>query len=196
MFVWWVRTSIHFLVAMPLIVLPATLTSAHLVPVTSGWVSSEMFFENPNACIWGGVAPPLCEAGYRAAYRQHVRVAPTYRELADCEADFTPGECFAADVSRLWSPWLSGFAIITQVQVKSTGGNPDPQVRLFSEPLYRGADHQGGTRLISLREKLHNGEHFDKAFIRHRLLQAGSTAADQRLARTFEPQRLFYVSKP
>ncbi|RZI67250.1 MULTISPECIES: DUF1190 domain-containing protein [Pseudomonas] len=196
MLVWWVRTSIHFLVAMPLIVLPATLTSAHLEPVSSGWASSEVFFENPNACVWAGMAPAVCQAGYRAAYRQHVRIAPTYRELADCEADFTPGECFAADVSRLWSPWLSGFAIITQVQLTSTGGSPDSQVRLFSEPLYRGADHRGGTRLISLREKLHNGEHFDKAFIRHRRLQAGSTAADQRLARTFEPQRLFYVSKP
>jgi hypothetical protein len=178
---------------MPLFVLPATLASAHLEPFPSGWASSELFFENPNDCIWAGIAPPVCKAGYRAAYRQHVRVAPTYRELADCEADFTPGECFSADVSRLWSPWLSGFAIITQVQLTSMGASPDPQVRLFSEPLYRGADHQGGTRLISLREKLRNGEHFDKAFIRHRLLEAGSTAADQRLARTFEPQRLFYV---
>jgi hypothetical protein len=196
MLVWLVRTSLHFLVAMPLIILPTTLTSAHLEANAPNWASTELFFENPNACSWAGMAPPVCEAGYRAAYRQHVRVAPTYRELSDCEADFTPGECFAADVSRLWSPWLSGFAIITQVQVKSTGGSADPHVRLFSEPLYRGADHQGGTRLISLREKLHNGEHFDKAFIRHRLLQAGSTAADLRLSRTFEPQRLFYVSKP
>lgn len=193
MFVWWVRTSIYLLVTMPLFVLPATLASAHLEPFPPGWASSELFFENPNDCIWAGIAPPVCKAGYRAAYRHHVRVAPTYRELADCEADFTPGECFAADVSRLWSPWLSGFAIITQVQLTSMGASPDPQVRLFSEPLYRGADHQGGTRLISLREKLRNGEHFDKAFIRHRLLEAGSTAADQRLARTFEPQRLFYV---
>jgi hypothetical protein len=193
MFVWWVRTSIYFLVTMPLFVLPATLASAHLEPFPPVWASSELFFENPNDCIWAGIAPPVCKAGYRAAYRQHVRVAPTYRELADCEADFTPGECFAADVSRLWSPWLSGFAIITQVQLTSMGASPDPQVRLFSEPLYRGADHQGGTRLISLREKLRNGEHFDKAFIRHRLLEAGSTAAEQRLARTFEPQRLFYV---
>ena len=193
MFVWWVRTSIYFLVTMPLFVLPATLASAHLEPFPPGWASSELFFENPNDCIWAGIAPPVCKAGYRAAYRHHVRVAPTYRELADCEADFTPGECFSADVSRLWSPWLSGFAIITQVQLTSMGASPDPQVRLFSEPLYRGADHQGGTRLISLREKLRNGEHFDKAFIRHRLLEAGSTAADQRLARTFAPQRLFYV---
>lgn len=193
MFVWWVRTSIYLLVTMPLFVLPATLASAHLEPFPPGWASSELFFENPNDCIWAGIAPPVCKAGYRAAYRQHVRVAPTYRELSACEADFTPGECFAADVSRLWSPWLSGFAIITQVQLTSMGASPDPQVRLFSEPLYRGADHQGGTRLISLREKLRNGEHFDKAFIRHRLLEAGSTAAEQRLARTFEPQRLFYV---
>ena len=181
---------------MPLIILPATLTSAHLQSAEPSWSSTELFFENQNACIWAGVAPPLCQAGYRAAYRQHVRVAPTYRELADCEADFTPGECFAADVSRLWSPWLSGFALITQSQLTPTAGNPDTQVRLFSEPLYRGTDHQGGTRLISLREKLHNSEHFDKAFIRHRLLHAGSAAADQRLARTFEPQRLFYVGKP
>lgn len=196
MFVRLVRTSIHLLVAMPLIILPATLTSAHLESAAPSWSSTELFFENQNACIWAGVAPPVCEAGYRAAYRQHVRVAPTYRELADCEADFAPGECFAADVSRFWSPWLSGFAVITQVRLTPTRDGSASQVRLFSEPLYRGADHQGGTRLISLREKLRNGEHFDKAFIRHRLLQAGSTAADQRLARTFEPQRLFYVGTP
>lgn len=196
MLVWLVRTSIHFLVAMPLIVFPATLASAYLEPFSSGWASSEMFFENANACTWAGVAPRVCQAGYHAAYRQHVRVAPTYRDLADCEADFATGECFAADVSRLWSPWLSGFAIITQVQLTTLEGSPDPQVRLFSEPLYRSDDHHGGTRLISLREKLNNGEHFDKAFIRHRLLQAGSTAADQRLARTLEPQRLFYVGNP
>jgi hypothetical protein len=181
---------------MPLIILPTTLTSAHLEADAPDWASTELFFENPNACSWAGMAPPVCEAGYRAAYRQHVRVAPTYRELADCEADFAPGECFAADVSRLWSPWLSGFALITQVQLTSTRGSPAPKVRLFSEPLYRSVDGRGDTRLISLREKLRNGEHFDKAFIRHRRLQAGSTAADQRLARTFEPQRLFYVSKP
>ena len=186
------KMLVHLLAGAPLLLLPKTLANAHLEPFSSGWASTEMFFENANACIWADVAPRVCQAGYHAAYRQHVRVAPTYRELADCEADFTPGECFAADVSRLWSPWLSGFAVITQVQLTTT----DAQVRLFSEPLYRGDDHQGGTRLISLREKLHNGEHFDKAFIRHRLLQAGSTAADQRLARTFEPQRLFYVGKP
>lgn len=196
MFACLVRTSIHVLVAMPLILFPATLTSAHLASDAPNWSSTELFFENPNACIWAGMAPPVCEAGYRAAYRQHVRVAPTYRVLADCEADFAPGECFAADVSRLWSPWLSGFALITQVQLTFTRGSPASEVRLFSEPLYRGDDHQGGTRLISLREKLHNGEHFDNAFVRQRRLQAGSTVADQRLARTFEPQRLFYVSKP
>jgi hypothetical protein len=190
------RTSLHLFVGAPLIVLPTILSSAQLEPVSPGWALTEVFYENPDACAWAGVAPPLCQAAYRAAYRQHVRIAPTYRELADCEADFTLGECFAGDVSRLWSPWLSGFAIITQVNLLTENGHPVSSVRLFSEPLYRTDDRQGATRLISLREKLHSGEHFDKAFMRHRLLQAGSTAANQRLARTFEPQRLFYVSQP
>jgi hypothetical protein len=189
-------TSIHLLIGLPLIMLPTILSSAQLKPEAPGRAWTEVFYENPDACTWAGVAPPLCQAAYRAAYRQHVRIAPTYRELADCEADFAPGECFAGDVSRLWSPWLSGFAIITQVELLTENGSAASQVRFFSEPLYRADDRRGATRLISLREKLHNGEHFDKTFMRHRLLQAGSTAADQRLARTFEPQRLFYVSQP
>lgn len=213
MFIWLVKTSSHALIGMSLAGLPATLARAQLEQEAPRWISSTVLFENANACMWAGVTAEICQAGYRSAYRQHVRIAPNYRDLADCEADFSSGECFSANAFRLWSPWLSGFALITQSQVsppdhrhrgelraEPNGGRQDVEprieVRYFSEPLYWESDHQGGRRLTSLREKLRNGEHFGNAVSRHVSVPSGSAIADRRLARIFEPQRVLDVSAP
>lgn len=214
MFIWLVKASVRLAIGVIMAGAPASLVSAQLERITPHWTSSTVFFESANACMWAGIAPRICQAAHRSAFRQHLRAAPVYRELADCEADFFPGECFAVEATRLWSPWLSGFALITRAQLilavddTSPGARPQPsgnrdeasdtqaQVRYFSEPLYWESDHQGGSQLTSLREKLRDGEHFDKAFTRHAWLQAGSPASDRRLARMFEPQRLFHVAAP
>lgn len=203
-------------------VIPAGLASAELGPDAQRWVSSTAFFENANACMWAGIPKQVCQSGYRSAYRQHVRIAPAYRQQEDCEADFAPGECFVSGVSQLWAPWLSGFSLITHARLPPSslhahrqaqkapvdrswwqhlqGIKASPEVatrvRYFSEPLYWERDHQGGLRLTSLREKLRNGEQFAHAFSRRPPVRAGSTLWTRQLARLFEPQRLIDVAVP
>lgn len=206
-----------------LVAVPAVLAKADADAEAPRWISSTVFFENANACQWAGVPAQICQSGYRSAYRQHVRIAPAYREEADCEADFIPGECFVSGVSRFWTPWLSGFSLITHVrmppsishsakghpalasvnrswsqQLQGVRAAPEPvtQVRYFSEPLYWERDHQGGFRLTSLREKLRNGERFANAFSKRPPLKAGSALWTRQLARVFEPQRLIDVATP
>lgn len=201
-----------------LIAVPAVLAKADSDAQAPRWISSVVFFENANACKWAGVPAQICQSGYRSAYRQHVRIAPAYHDEASCEADFVPGECFVGGVSRLWTPWLSGFSLITQAQLPPTKGHepfanvsqswsqrlqgvgeaPEPAtlVRYFSEPLYWERDHQGGARLTSLREKLRNGERFANAFSKRPPVQSGSVLWTRQLARFFEPQRLIDVAIP
>jgi hypothetical protein len=215
MFIRWLKTSVYSLLGICLIGFPINLASANMEHRTPRWISSTVFFESANACMWAGVASEVCQAGHRSAFRQHLRVVPSYRELADCESDFFAGECFASNGAGSWSPWLSGFAIITHVQLSGADDDssagfeaqaqrwersrirpvqaaaPETRVRYFSEPLYWESDHQGGQRLTSLREKLRNGERFDHALSRRPSVIAGSVASQRRLARVFEPQRLF-----
>ena len=207
-----------------LIVVPAELANADSHAPAPRWISSTVFFENANACKWAGVPEQVCQAGYRAAYRQHVRIAPAYQNEADCEADFMPGECVISRVSRLWTAWLSGFSLITQTplpssspevsreqstpaagvsrswarQLQAVNQTPEPAtpVRYFSEPLYWERDHQGGFRLTSLREKLRNGERFTHAFSKRPPVQAGSELWTRQWARRFEPQRLIDITPP
>ena len=203
---------------------PTALANVDLQPDAPRWIASTVFFENANACMWAGVPKQVCQAGHRAAYRQHIRIAPAYREAEDCEADFAPDECSASRASGLWLPWLSGFSLITHAQLPHSSleaqrasqgpmnqlnrswsqhlqgamASPDPatRVRYFSEPLYWERDHQGSYRLTTLREKLRNGERFATAFSRRPPVVAGSALWTRQLARLFEPQRLMDVATP
>jgi len=207
---------------MPLLTIPAVLASAELGPDTQRWISSVVFYENANACMWAGISAQVCQSAHRSAYRQHVRIAPSYRSEPDCEADFVPAECFVSGVSRLWTPWLSGFALITHARLPTPSAPNRPQrptqavsgdrswwqqlqgvkqapapatdVRYFSEPLYWERDQQGGLRLTTLREKLSNGDRFANAFSRRPPVKAGSTLWTRQLARIFEPQLLVDIT--
>lgn len=194
MFVCAVRTVIQMLTGFWLVVgLSSTLASAQWPPSAPRWIYSTAFYENANACMWAGVTAEICQAGYRSAFRQHVRVAPMYREEAECEADFYPGECVSGARHVPWSPWLSGFSLIRRSTVVSAfGRTAEPATTLyFSEPLYWERDGQGGSHLTTLREKLRGGEHFEHSVSRHPDIAPGSALSDRRLARAFEPQRLF-----
>lgn len=207
-----------------LMALPGALANTDVEPGAQRWITSTVFFENANACMWAGVPTRVCQAGYRSAYRQHVRIAPAYREREDCEADFAPGECFVSGASHLWSPWLSGFSLITHARLPPSalqaqrvsqmpmgqlnrtwsqhlqGVSQSPelvtQVRYFSAPLYWERDLQGGFRLTTLLEKLRSGERFAKAFSKRPPVNAGSALWTRQLARVFEPQRLMDAGIP
>jgi uncharacterized protein YgiB involved in biofilm formation len=224
MFIQVLKTQVVMCVVTVLLLLPAELASAELAPDAHRWISSTVFFENANACMWAGVASRICQSGYSSAYRQHVRIAPAYHAESDCEADFVLGECFAGDVSHLWMPWFSGFALITHARLVSPSSyslserhlpiakgdrswwqqlqgatqttEHATEVRYFSEPLYWERDHQGGQRLTSLREKLRNGDRLAKAFSRRPPVKPGSALWTRQLARVFEPQRLIDVAAP
>jgi hypothetical protein len=210
-------------VAIGLMAVPAVIAKADSDEQAPRWIASVVFFENANACQWAGVPAQVCQAGYRSAYRQHIRIAPAYHDEASCEADFVTGECFVSGPSRLWTPWLSGFSLITHAQLPaptshsvkgrevfaivsrswsqrlqgiSEAPEPATQVRYFSEPLYWERDHQGGIRLTSLREKLRNGERFANAFSKRPPVTSGSALWTRQLARLFEPQRLIDVATP
>ncbi len=224
MFIGAIKAGLLAGVGIGLTAMPTVLAHGQAQPQTPRWISSTVFFENANACKWAGIRARVCESGYRSAYRQHVRIAPAYREQADCEADFIPGECFVSGASQLWTPWLSGFSLITHArlppcalhaqreprtpmaslnkswaqQLQEVRHSPDAaaQVRFFSEPLYWERDHQGGFHLTTLREKLRNGERFANAFSKRPPVTPGSPLWTRQLARIFEPQRLVDVAIP
>lgn len=224
MFIGAFKTSVRMCIGMCLFTVPTLLANADSTSAAPRWITSTVLFESANACMWAGFQTRVCQAGYRSAYRQHVRIAPAYREQEDCEHDFAPGECVASDASGLWSPWLSGFALITQARLPSSTSQaqqereeqatqasrswsqylhgvtdaPEPaaHVRHFSEPLYWERDHQGGYRLTTLWEKLRNGERFANAFSKRPPVTAGSSLWTRQLARTFEPQRLLETATP
>ncbi|HEY0290155.1 MAG TPA: DUF1190 domain-containing protein [Pseudomonas sp.] len=198
-----------------------TLASAHLSEQPPRWMSSVAFYENANACLWAGVAPHICRAGYRSAFRQHIRTAPSYRDVADCDRDFYANECATSGGEhQLWTPWLSGFALIVQSRLPSSAEDqhhiasssddpwkrlfehdegmetPDAQTRYFSEPLYWEKDGQGGSRLTTLREMLRNGQRFEKALSRHSPDRIGAAPDLRQLARSFDAQQLFDVTRP
>lgn len=224
MFIGALKTSVRMCIGMCLFTAPTLLANADSTSAAPRWITSTVLFESANACMWAGFQTQVCQAGYRSAYRQHVRIAPAYREQEDCEHDFAPGECVVSEVSGLWSPWLSGFALITQARLPSStlqaqqeredptaqasrswsqylqGVNDAPEpgghVRHFSEPLYWERDHQGGYRLTTLREKLRNGDNFANAFSKRPPVTAGSALWTRQLARTFEAQRLIEIATP
>jgi uncharacterized protein YgiB involved in biofilm formation len=188
------------------------------------WVSSTAFYENANACMWAGIPKEVCQSAYRSAYRQHVRVAPAYRDQAACEAAFARDECFVSASSDLWSPWLAGFSLITQAQLpafsmseyrlsheqmanlnkswwqhlqgSSQTLEPKTQVRHFSEPLYWESDRQGGLRLTTLRDKSRNDPAFVDATGKPTADASQATPGPREQARLFEPRRLIDVMNP
>jgi len=199
MFVCAVRVLIQTLTALCLMAgFTSTLASAQWPPSAPRWTSSTVFYENANACMWAGVPAEICRAGYRSAFRQHLRAVPTYRDEQACENDFYPGECVSGARHLLWSPWLSGFSLTRRSSLATvSGGDTKPVTALyFSEPLYWERDGQGGSQLTTLRDKLRAGQHFEHSVGRHPGITPGSALSDRRLARAFEPQPVFEATAP
>lgn len=199
MFVCAVRILIQTLTALWLMAgFTSTLASAQWPQSTPRWTYSTAFYENANACVWAGVAADICRAGYRSAFRQHLRAVPTYRDEQACEDDFYPAECVSGAKHLRWNPWLSGFSLTRRSSLAAAFGRASPPAttRYFSEPLYWERDGQGGSRLTTLRNKLRAGQRFERAIGRHPDITPGSALGDRRLARAFEPQPLFTPATP
>jgi hypothetical protein len=177
---------------------PNTLATAQGRDSAPRWTYSTVYYENANACMWAGVPADICRAGYRSAFRQHLRVAPMYRQVEDCENDFYPGECASSAEHLRWSPWLSGFSLVRRSSLAPNADEAlEPVTRLYySEPLYWERDGQGGSHLTTLRDMLRAGQHFEHAISRHPDILPGSALSDRRLARTFEAQRLYEAVAP
>jgi uncharacterized protein YgiB involved in biofilm formation len=211
MSIWLLKPVILAWIANGLAIIPAVMASVDLEGSVPRWIDSTAYFENANACMWAGVDKEVCQSAHRSAYRQHVRKAPAYRDQAACESAFAVGECFASGDSGLWTPWFSGFALLTHTRLPPSlfsehqasseqatqankswwqylHGNGQPQqsaidVRYFSEPLYWERDRQGGVRLTTLREKSRTGEGLV------------NSVGKRQQARGYEPQRLIDVPR-
>ncbi len=95
-------------------------------------------FGTVDQCISSGQYDrAACEAGFAEAQRHHEEMAPRYANAADCEADFSPGECSAmpsgpgnstGDGKITYAPIMAGALLGSALGVASM-----PAV----QPLYR-----------------------------------------------------------
>jgi len=95
-------------------------------------------FENADQCAkTDGFTLEQCEADLKQAQAEHVRVAPKYTSVADCEADFGAGQCETAPQQTtsggsVFMPLMMGYMMGSML-----GGN---RAGVASQPLYRSAD--------------------------------------------------------
>ncbi|VEF13118.1 putative lipoprotein [Pseudomonas fluorescens] len=67
-------------------------------------------FQSVEQCVDAEVAADVCSNAYVAALTEHRRMAPTYDDKAQCDADFTADWC-QKNASGQFVPKLSGFKI-------------------------------------------------------------------------------------
>ncbi len=91
-------------------------------------------FENAQQCATqDGFDIKACEANMKQAQEEHVRVAPKYTSVADCEADFGEGQCEdapqkTASGGSVFMPLMMGYMMAG----RSAG--------IATQPLYRSKD--------------------------------------------------------
>lgn len=204
---------------MCLVGLPLVLASSDAQANSPRWISTTVFFENANGCMWGGMDEQICQSAQRSAYRQHLRIAPAYREQKDCESDFEDQTCVFSVDSDQWTPWLSGFSLTTRTQLPlssnelqrdrqiptaymrqrwtqgADGADAEPdataRVQYFSEPLYWEHAAQGGSQLTTLRDKLRIADLPDNASGSQTPVQSNPASSNIRqVTRHAWPQRL------
>ncbi len=97
-------------------------------------------FKTVQQCIDSGVySKSLCEQAAAKAKADHPKVAPKYRSVADCEADFGAGKCENAPYrtstgGSVWMPLLVGYMM-------GRGGGFGA-----TQPLYRSKNDPGRFR--------------------------------------------------
>lgn len=73
-------------------------------------------FQSVEECTSAHVPVQVCADAYVRALSEHRRLAPTYANQKDCEADFIEGYC-VADSKQQYSPILGGFDLVTTGQL-------------------------------------------------------------------------------
>jgi uncharacterized protein YgiB involved in biofilm formation len=95
-------------------------------------------FENAQQCATqDGFDIAACEANMKQAQQEHVRVAPKYTSVADCEADFGEGQCEDAPQrtssgGSVFMPLMMGYMMGNMMAGRSAG--------VATQPLYRSKD--------------------------------------------------------
>jgi len=94
-------------------------------------------FESTEQCgTQEGFTLEACQAAEKKAVEEHVRVAPKYTSVADCEADFGTEKCETAPVQT-----TSGGSVFMPMMMGYMMGNMlSGNSRVASQPLYRSKD--------------------------------------------------------
>ena len=94
-------------------------------------------FETLDQCIdQAGFSRDICEANQKKAQSEHLRVAPKYTSISDCETDFGSEKCETAPQrttsgGSVFMPMMMGYMMGNML-----GGNS----RFSAQPLYRSRD--------------------------------------------------------
>ena len=100
-------------------------------------------FENLEQCVsQDGFSREACETNMETAQKEHVRVAPKYNSVADCEADFGAAKCEIAPQQTssggsIFMPLMMGYMMGSMLSGPS---------RVATQPLYRSKDNPGNFR--------------------------------------------------
>lgn len=88
-------------------------------------------FTSVAACTAAGFPDNLCQASYNAAYLEHARNAPQFKNQGDCEKEWGSGQCAsqfagvgtniagapgASSIGNVFVPALAGFLVSQQLQ--------------------------------------------------------------------------------
>ncbi len=96
-------------------------------------------FKSVDECAqYDGQDLERCRTGWEEASREHIRTAPKYTSVADCQADFGEGQCEQAPVQTtsggsVFMPMMMGYMMGSML---SGGGYS----RVATQPLYRSKD--------------------------------------------------------
>ncbi len=106
---------------------------------------SAAIFESVDECAqYKGQDLDQCRQGWEQAAQEHVRTAPKYTSIADCQADFGPEQCEQAPQhttsgGSVFMPMMMGYMMGSMLS-GGTYSNVTPQ------PLYRSKDDPGTFR--------------------------------------------------
>lgn len=99
-------------------------------------------FENIEQCENEvGFDRDTCEANFRKAQAEHVRVSPKYAAVEDCEADFGAEQCETAPQQT-----TSGGSVFMPLMMGYMMGSMMSGSRAATQPLYRSKDDPGNFR--------------------------------------------------
>ncbi len=92
-------------------------------------------FSSVQECIDSGVyTESYCQTSLEQARKDHVKVAPKYKDKAECEADFGVGRCENPQIASggnsggsVWMPLMMGYMVGKMMN------NQPP----YAQPLYR-----------------------------------------------------------